>query len=188
MVKAPKITDRSSITPVYVYFDGNMLSQCATYDLIIRPDSVNISTEINLQDQKLMHKHRFVLFDRPKPPENVEVLNYDMEKATLLLQWQHLKCYQFYQLILMTDGNSTIFLNQTVDEKDFLMAENNDADDMINYEIDSLQPCTAYTFLMRSGSDKELSVDQTGFVYFTRHADYIQLKAFADYHQVSIYL
>ena len=33
---APEITDRSSITPVYVYFDGNMLEECDTYDLIIR--------------------------------------------------------------------------------------------------------------------------------------------------------
>ena len=35
---APEITDRSSITPVYVYFDGNMLVECATYDLLIRQD------------------------------------------------------------------------------------------------------------------------------------------------------
>ena len=40
---------------------------------------------------------------------------------------------------------------------------------------------------MRGGSEKELSLDQTGFVYFTRHADFIQLRAFADYYEVCMY-
>ena len=57
--------------------------------------------------------------------------------------------------------------------------------DLIFYEMENLQPCTAYTFFMRSGSETEMSVDQTAFVYFTKHADFIQLGAFADYHQVS---
>ena len=51
--------------------------------------------------------------------------------------------------------------------------------------MENLQPCTAYTVFMRSGSETEMSVDQTAFVYFTKHADFIQLGAFADYHQVS---
>ena len=38
---------------------------------------------------------------------------------------------------------------------------------------------------MRSGSETEMSVDQTAFVYFTKHADFIQLGAYADYHEVS---
>ena len=38
----------------------------------IRPDSVNASTEIDLHDEKLVHSHRFVLFDRPKPPKNIQ--------------------------------------------------------------------------------------------------------------------
>jgi hypothetical protein len=57
--------------------------------------------------------------------------------------------------------------------------------DLIVYEMENLQPCTAYTVFMRSGSETEMSVDQTAFVYFTKHADFIQLGAFADYHQVS---
>ena len=79
----------------------------------------------------------------------------------------------------MTDGNSTVLLNKTVEAK-------STEKDLIFYEMENLQPCTAYTFFMRSGSETEMSVDQTAFVYFTKHADFIQLGALADYHQVSI--
>ena len=53
---------------------------------VIRPKSVNVSTEINLKDEKLMHTHRFLLFDRPKPPKNVEIVDYDMEKGSAILE------------------------------------------------------------------------------------------------------
>ena len=53
---------------------------------VIRPKSVNVSTEINLKDEKLMHTHRFLLFDQPKPPKNVEIVNYDMEKGSAILE------------------------------------------------------------------------------------------------------
>ena len=42
--------------------------------------------EINLKDEKLMHTHRFLLFDRPKPPKNVEIVDYDMEKGSAILE------------------------------------------------------------------------------------------------------
>ena len=78
----------------------------------------------------------------------------------------------------MTEGNSTVLLNKTVEAT-------STEKDLIFYEMENVQPCTAYTFFMRSGSETKMSVDQTAFVYFSKHADFIQLRAFADYHQVS---
>ena len=63
----------------------------------IRPDSVNVSSEINLQDEKLMHNHRFVLFDRPKPPKDVEIINYDMKNGSAILLF--LPYFLLWQLI-----------------------------------------------------------------------------------------
>ena len=83
-------------------------------------------------------------------------------------------------MVILTEGNSTVLLNKTVEAK-------STEKDLMFYEMENFQPCTAYTFFMRSahGSETEMSVDQTAFVYFTKHADFIQLGAFADYHQVS---
>ena len=39
-----------------------------------------------MKDEKLMHTHRFLLFDRPKPPKNVEIVDYDMEKGSAILE------------------------------------------------------------------------------------------------------
>ena len=99
-------------------------------------------------------------------------------KGTLQIQWPHLQCYHFYELVVMTEGNSTVLLNKTVEAT-------STEKDLIFYEMENVQPCTAYTFFMRSGSETKMSVDQTAFVYFSKHADFIQLRAFADYHQVS---
>ena len=35
-----------------------------------------------------MHIHRFLLFDRPKPPKNVEIVDYDMKKGSAILEKQ----------------------------------------------------------------------------------------------------
>ena len=35
-------------------------------------DISSIIQEIDLHDEKLIHSHRFVLFDRPKPPKNIQ--------------------------------------------------------------------------------------------------------------------
>ena len=39
-----------------------------------------------MKDEKLMHTHRFLLFDRPKPPKNVEIVDYDIEKGSAILE------------------------------------------------------------------------------------------------------
>ena len=57
-----------------------------------------------------------------------------MEKSTLILQWDHVKCYHFYELLVVTEDNSTVFLNETVE----ISSEN----DVVSHEIEKFQPCT----------------------------------------------
>ena len=49
-----------------------------------------------------------------------------------------------------------------------------------------MNPCSTYTFLLKSGAEKEISKDSVGLVHFTRHADFIELIAYADYHEIKI--
>ena len=47
-----------------------------------------------------MHTHRFLLFDRPKPPKNVEIVDYDMEKGSAILEKKKLYSIKENQLDL----------------------------------------------------------------------------------------
>ena len=35
-----------------------------------------------------------------------------MIKGTLQIQWPHLQCYHFYELVILSEGNSTVLLNK----------------------------------------------------------------------------
>ena len=57
-----------------------------------------------------------------------------------MLQWDHLPCYEFYELSVYKDGNETFVTKHTVEaSKD---------DTLITFPIQDLQACTAYTFLI----------------------------------------
>ena len=58
----------------------------------------------------------------------------------------------------------------------------------MTYQIsEELNPCSSYSFLLRSGSHEiGVSKDQVGLVHFTKHADEIIMTHYADYYQIII--
>ncbi len=140
-VKSDAIIDRFTSSAVYVYFSEN-LEQCSTYDLIIRP-FVNVSLELDINDEKRIFKHSFLLFNEPQPPKNFHISNDDSEKNSWLeLQWEHLECYDSYYLTVQIDKNATFLLNESLIEAKHAWGK-------ISYRMENLQHCTAYTFLLR---------------------------------------
>jgi hypothetical protein len=184
--KASDIVDLSSLTPVYVYFDGDMLEQCTNYDLIIRPlVNVSSSQELDLDDEKRVHKHSLLLFNESQPPKKFGIKSHN-EKSTIIT-WNHMaECYGAYHLIGLKDDNQTRVFNETIKASSGL--DDDDDGDMMNYDLeDLLKPCTAYTFMISSISKEgEVSGDQSAFVYFTRHSEVIDMKVVADFHKVVI--
>ena len=163
---------RSSITAVYVYVEEN-LEQCTYYDLIITP-IFNVSTQIDKSDEKRIFNHSLLLMNHAMPPQDLEIVD---EK---ILKFPHIPCYSGYELIVKSEGNNSLFLQE------ILQADPNS--DFIEKPLENLVHCTAYTFFLKSIWQGEKSQDETAFVYFTRHSDFIDMKHFADYHQVDIFV
>ena len=73
---------------------------------------MNVSNEIlEAEDDKRVFKHTELLFNGPMPPSHFHVQkNYD--EHSLILQWDHLPCYDFYHLTALKDKNETLFINR----------------------------------------------------------------------------
>ena len=84
----------------------------------------------------LQRRHLAAIFDYES---NVDFFSSQGTKETVL-QWDHLPCYEFYELSVYKDGNETFVTKHTVEAtKD---------DTLITFPIQDLQACTAYTFLI----------------------------------------
>ena len=163
------------MSDVYVYLDGDYLKQCENYELLIRP-LVNVSNLLDLHDEKRTYKQSILLFNEPKPPQSFKIAKTD-EKSTIL-EWEHLKCYDKYEITVQIDGNSTVLLQEMVSVMD--------NGDVMTFEMEPLKPCMAYTFFIKSQAKDVMSKDKTAFVHFTNHADVIELKAWAHFYDLTV--
>ena len=120
-------------TSVYVSFE-DQLEQCAHYDLTITP-FLNVNHTL---EENWIFKHPVLLFNEPQPPTLFSVKSQDEEDT--VLEWDHLPCYEFYELAIYKDSNATLVTKHTITaSKD---------DTLIDFAIQDLKACTAYTFLI----------------------------------------
>ena len=88
--------------------------------------------------ENLNFRHPVLLFNEPQPPTLFSVASQGTKET--VLQWDHLPCYEFYELSIYKDRNETFVTKHTVEaSKD---------DTLITFPIQDLQACTAYTFLI----------------------------------------
>ena len=112
------------------------------------------------------------------PPESFEIKAHN-DKLTLL-SWNHRPCYESYLVTVFNSDNKTVVFNDTI------QAGNPEAK-FLEQDVGGLGACTEYTFTIRIITEKgQVSADHTAFVFFTDHAENLNMAAYSDYHEVVI--